>query len=63
MNIRISIKDSENPATVTKNTLSEVEHKKKSMLYSPPQKDKTNNKKPNIKKQPQKHSSLETTEN
>jgi hypothetical protein len=41
MNIKISIKDCDCVQTVSNNKLmSEVEHKKKTMLYAPPENDK-----------------------
>lgn len=49
MNIKISIKDCDcNPTVKNTREVSEVEHKKKSMLYAPPERDKKQptNKKP-----------------
>lgn len=41
MNIKISIKDCDcNPTVKNTREVSEVEHKKKSMLYAPPERDK-----------------------
>ena len=50
MDIRINIKDCEcdHPSVVTKNALSEVEHKKKNMLYAPPEQDGSNSTKPKL---------------
>lgn len=44
MNIRINIKECEcEPTVITKKEISEVEFKKKSMLYAPPTKDSKKN--------------------
>lgn len=41
MNIKISIKDCDCPQSLTTNKeLSEVEYKKRTMLYAPPEQDK-----------------------
>ena len=41
MNVKINIKDCNcSPALITKKEISEVEFKKKNMLYAPPTKDK-----------------------
>jgi hypothetical protein len=53
MNIKINIKDCDcSPTVITKKDYSEVEFKKKNMLYAPPTKDPKPNKNPNSQKRP-----------
>lgn len=45
MNIKISIKDCDCPQSITNNKeISEVEHRKRTMLYAPPENDNKNSK-------------------